>query len=249
MNLGDDSRTALITGASRGIGRAVALRLARAGHRVGLNYLTHGDEAEELAGAIRTEGGKAFAVGGDVRSRPGVEKMVEATESKLGPIEIMVNNAGIISDGLLIRLKDDAFEQVIQTNLYGTYYCSRIVVPGMVKRRWGRIINISSIVGLRGNAGQTNYAASKGAVNMLTKSLAKELATRNITVNAVAPGYVETATVDGLSQSLKDRILERIPARRFGTPDEIAAVAAFLASEDARYITGAIFRVDGGLGI
>lgn len=247
--MADPPRTALVTGASRGIGKAIALRLAAAGHSVGLNYRTHGSEAEETAAAIRSEGGTAIAVEGDVSERGEVETLIEATEAELGPIEILVNNAGIISDGLLVRMKDVAFDEVIQTNLMGTYYCCRIVAPGMLKRRWGRIINVSSVVGLRGNAGQTNYAASKGAINMLTKSLAKELATRNITVNAVSPGYVETATVEGLSDSLKENILGRIPSGRFGTPDEVAALAAFLATEDARYITGDIVRVDGGLAI
>ncbi len=247
--MADEPRTALITGASRGIGRAIALRLAAAGHRVALNYNTHEDEAKETARTIHAAGGEAVVVGGDVSKRGDVEKFVEKTENELGPIEILINNAGIISDGLLIRLKDEAFEKVIQTNLFGTYYCCRIVVPGMVKRRWGRIINISSVVGLRGNVGQANYAASKGGVNLITMSLAKELATRNITVNAVAPGYVDTATANVLTDAFKEKILSSIPAGRFGTPDEVAATVAFLATDDARYITGSIVRVDGGLAI
>lgn len=245
----DIPRTALITGASRGIGKAIAIRLANAGHRVGINYKKHRSEAEEIVGTIRSNGGTAIAVGGDVGDRNEAQNLVDQTEAQIGSIEILVNNAGIISDGLLVRMKDEDFERVLQTNLMGTYYMCRIVSPTMLKNRWGRIINISSIVGSRGNAGQTNYAASKGAVNMLTKSLAKELAGRNITVNVVSPGYTETATVSDLSARLKEAILGRIPAGRFGTTDEIAALAAFLASDDARYITGDIIRADGGLAI
>ena len=245
----DQPRTALVTGASRGIGRAVVLRLAAAGHRVGINYRSHGDEANELREEIESSGGAAFVVQADVGVKEDVTRMVAETEEALGPIEILVNNAGIINDGLFVRMRDEQFEEVFQTNTFGTYYCTRAVVNNMLKARWGRIISVSSVVGIRGNAGQANYAASKAAVHLLTKSLAKELAKREITVNAVAPGYVETATVNELPDSLKAEVLSRIFAGRFGQPDEIAAAVAFLASEDARYITGEILRVDGGLAI
>lgn len=245
----DTPRTALVTGASRGIGRAIALRLAKTGHAVAINYNTHPEEAQASVDSIRSSGGHAVAIQGDVSVREDVDRLIRTTEESVGPIEVLVNNAGIISDSLLLRLKDDAFDRVIKTNLYGTYYCCRSVVPGMVRRRWGRIINISSVVGLRGNEGQANYAASKGGVHLLTYSLAKELAKRNITVNAIAPGYIETATVEVLPASLKERILNNIPAGHFGHPEDIAAMAGFLASDEAAYITGEVIRVDGGMAI
>jgi len=238
-----------VTGASRGIGRAIALRLAAAGHRVAINYNTHRDEAEQVVAEVRSAGGTAVAVGGSVTDRGAVASLVKDAEAAHGPIEILVNNAGIISDALFMRMKDEDFFRVFQTNMHGTYYCTKAVVPGMVRGRWGRIINISSVVGIRGNAGQANYSASKAAVHGLTLSLAKELATRNITVNVVAPGYVHTATSDVLSDEQKQKVLSWVPMRRFGEPDEIAPIVAFLASEDARYITGDIIRVDGGMAI
>ena len=245
----DQSRCALITGASRGIGRESALRLAAAGHRVAVNYNSHPDEAEAVAEEIRSGGGEAIAVGADVSDLAAVDAMFEATTEKFGPVEILVNNAGIISDSLLMRMKDDDFRRVLDINMYGTFYCSRRAVASMVRGRWGRIINVSSVVGIRGNVGQTNYAASKAAIHGFTKSLAKEVATRNITVNAVAPGYVSTATTDVLPQRIKDQVMKWIPFGRFGTPDEIAPMIAFLASEDARYMTGCVIRVDGGMAI
>ncbi|MSQ08493.1 MAG: 3-oxoacyl-[acyl-carrier-protein] reductase [Dehalococcoidia bacterium] len=247
--MADKPRSALITGASRGIGRAIALRLAAAGHRVAVNYNTHGDEAEQVVSEIRAAGGTAVAVGGSVTDRAAVDAFVKAAEAAHGPIEILVNNAGIIADALFMRMKDDDFIRVIETNLHGTYYCSRVVIPGMVRLRWGRIINISSVVGMRGNAGQANYSASKAAIHGLTQSLAKEVATRNITVNVIAPGYVHTATSSVITAEQKQKVLSWVPMGRFGEPDEIAPLAAFLASEDARYITGDLIRVDGGMAI
>lgn len=219
------------------------------GHRVAVNYNSHPDDAAEVVEAIRTAGGEAVAIQGDVADKGSIDAMMDAAEEAFGLIEILVNNAGIIDDALLMRMKDDAWDRVIQTNLNGTYHCTRRVVPGMVRGRWGRIINISSVVGLRGNAGQTNYSASKGAIHSLTMSLAKELATRNITVNAIAPGYIRTATVNVLSEQLKKKIMTWIPMARFGEPDEVAVAAEFLAKEEARYITGVILRADGGMAI
>lgn len=225
------------------------MRLSAMGHRVGVNYHSYRDGAEEVVEEIREAGGEAIAVPGDVSVKSDVEEMVAAVEDAFGPVAILVNNAGIISDALLMRMKDDDWDKVIQTNLNGTYYCCKRVVPGMMRARWGRIINISSVVGLRGNIGQSNYSASKGAIHSLTYSLAKELATRNITVNAIAPGYIETATVEGLSQKLKDTIMTWIPMGRFGEPDEVAVAAEFLSKESARYITGVVLRADGGMAI
>lgn len=245
----DTPRTALVTGASRGIGRAIALKLAAAGHRVVINYNTHAEDAEGVVKAITEAGGAAISLQANVADRAALVQMFKAAEAAYGPVEILVNNAGIIKDSLLIRMKDEDWDRVIHTNLNGTYYCCKLAVPGMLKGRWGRIINITSVVGIRGNIGQANYSASKGAIDTLTLTLAKELATRHITVNAIAPGYVETATVDVLSQQLKDKILTWVPMGRFGTPDEVAVAADFLAREEARYITGVVLRVDGGMAI
>ena len=245
----DKPRSALVTGGSRGIGRAIALRLGAAGHRIAVNFNSHKDEAEQVVAEIRRNGGAAVAVGGNVADKGAVEDFMKAAEAAHGPVEILVNNAGIISDGLFMRMKDEDFFKVIQTNLNGTYYCTKVVVPGMVRGRWGMIINISSVVGIRGNAGQANYSASKAAIHGMTQSLAKELASRNITVNVVAPGYVHTATSDVLSEEMKQKVMSWVPMGRFGEPDEIAPVVAFLASDDARYITGEIIRVDGGMAI
>ena len=225
------------------------MRLAAAGHRIAVNYNTHPEDAEDVANEIRSGGGEAIIVGADVSDRAAVEEMFRETIDKLGPVEILVNNAGIIQDSLLMRMKDDDFKRVLDTNIYGTYFCSRMAVAPMVRSRWGRIINVTSVVGIRGNVGQTNYAASKAAVHGFTKSLAKEVATRNVTVNAVAPGYVSTATTNVLPQRVKDQVLTRIPFGRFGTPDEIAPTIAFVASEDARYMTGCVIPVDGGMAI
>lgn len=247
--MSDQPRTALITGASRGIGRECAIRLAALGHRVAVNYNTHPEDADDVVKAITGAGGSAISVGGNVAIRSDVEKMIAQTEEAFGSIEILINNAGIISDSLLMRMKDDDFDRVMDTNLKGTYYCSRLTVPGMIKQRWGRIVNVSSVVGIRGNAGQTNYSASKAAVHGFTKSLAKEVAGRNITVNAVAPGYIRTATTNVLSDKLKDTVRSWIPMGRFGEPEEVAPLVVFVCSEDARYMTGDVLRVDGGMAI
>ena len=247
--MSEESRSTLITGASRGIGRAIAFRLAAMGHRIAVNYNTHPEDAEEVVESIKSKGGEAIAVQGNVADREQVDAMFSAAEEAFGPVQILVNNAGIIDDALILRMKDEAWDRVIQTNLNGTYYCCHRAVSGMVKARWGRIINISSVVGISGNIGQTNYSASKGAIHSLTYSLAKELSSRNITVNAIAPGYIETATVDDLPQKTKDTIVTWIPMRRFGVPDEVAVAAEFLAKDAARYTTGIILRTDGGMAI
>ena len=242
-------RTALVTGASKGIGRAIALRLAEMEVKVAVNFNTSAEAAEDVAATIKKHGGEAFTVHADVSDLDQVVAMVDKVNHTWGHVDILVNNAGIIHDTLLVRMSDQAWDKVIATNLNGTFYCTRAVLREMVRQRWGRIISIGSVVGARGNAGQTNYAASKAGVMGFTKSLAKEVADRNITVNVVAPGYISTDTVDVLPQDLKDRILTWIPQGHFGEADDVAHMVAFLATEKAKYTTGQIISVDGGIAI
>lgn len=241
-------RTALVTGGGQGIGRAIALGMAEQGADVAVADIND-EAASRVAEEIKALGRSSLALHVDVTSKDSVEAGVADAIAGLRRVDILVNNAGIIADALLVRMKDEDFNRVIDLNLRGTYYCVKAVVPGMMRARWGRIISVSSVVGLRGNAGQINYAASKAGINALTWSLAKELATRNITVNAIAPGYVATATTEVLSDRVKETVRAVIPMRRFGTPEEIAGIAVFLASDDAVYVTGDVVRVDGGLGI
>ena len=247
--MNDKQRHALITGASRGIGAAIALELAKAGHSVSVNNNSHSDDAERVVKDLLNIGVEAKAVKGNVSDKKSVQEMIKNATDSLGPVDILVNNAGIISDNLIMRMKDEEFDKVIDTNLKGTYYCTKECIPSMVKQRWGRVINITSVVGIRGNIGQTNYSASKAAIHGFTYSLAKEVATRGVTVNAIAPGYIKTATVDVLSDKLKDHIMTWIPMKRFGTPDEISGMVAFMASERARYMTGELVKIDGGMAI
>jgi 3-oxoacyl-[acyl-carrier protein] reductase len=242
-------RVALVTGASRGIGRAVAEQLAAAGARVAVNYVTHSEAAANVVSRIRDQGGDALSVQADVRSAEAVDGMVQQVAEALGPIDILVNNAGITRDGLLARMPAGDWLDVIDTNLTGAFYCTRAVLRQMMRRRWGRIINISSVAGLAGNAGQSNYAAAKAGLVGLTRSLAKEVGSRNITVNAVAPGFVETDLTSGLRQEWREQVLSVTPAGRFGAPEEVASMVLFLASEEAAYITGQVISVDGGLGM
>ena len=247
--MNDKKRHALITGASRGIGAAIALELAKAGHSISVNYNSHSNDAERVVKDLLNIGVDAKAVKGNVSDKKSVQEMINNATDSLGPVDILVNNAGIISDNLIMRMKDEEFDKVIDTNLKGTYYCTKECIPSMVKQRWGRVINITSVVGIRGNIGQTNYSASKAAIHGFTYSLAKEVATRGVTVNAIAPGYIKTATVDILSDKLKDHIMTWIPMKRFGTPDEISGMVAFMASERARYMTGELVKIDGGMAI
>ena len=244
-----EGKIALVTGASKGIGRAIALELANKGARVAINYHTSHKAAEDVVGVIIDRGGEAVAIKADVSQLDQVLRMVESIENTWGSVDILVNNAGIINDNLLVRMTDEAWEKVIATNLNGTFYCTRAVVRKMLRKRWGRIISIGSVVGIRGNIGQSNYAASKAGVIGFTKALAKEVASRNITVNMVAPGYISTDTVDVLSQDLKDRILTWIPQGHFGEVDDVAHMTAFLATQQANYITGQIISVDGGMAV
>ena len=240
---------ALVTGAAKGIGRASALELAKRGVSVVVNYHSSKDAADNTVSEIKSYGVDSFSVKADVGNLNQVNNMIDTTTDRFGQIDILVNNAGIIDDGLLLRMSDVSWERVINTNLNGTFYCSRSVIRSMVRTRWGRIINIGSVVGLRGNVGQTNYTASKAAINGFTFALAKEVATRNITVNTITPGYINTDTVEGLSEKQKETIMTWIPMQKFGDVDDIAAMVGFLASEKAKYVTGQIISVDGGMAI
>ena len=240
------SRTALITGASRGIGRAIAKALSESGVRVALCARST-DQLEELAGAIRSAGGETFVAALDLANADSIKQAVTQVSKDFGRIDILVNNAGITKDGLAIRMKKDDWDSVISTNLTGAFLMCQQVLQGMMRERWGRIVNISSVVGEMGNAGQANYVASKAGLIGLTKSLAQEMGSRNITVNAIAPGFVETGMTDGLSQELKDKMLANIPLKRIGRPEDVAGAAVFLASEAASYITGHVLDVNGGL--
>ena len=246
---GIEGRTALVTGGAKGIGRAVALRLADKGVKVAVNYKSSADAAAEVAEIITGQGGEAFTVQADIAESKQVKAMMEKVNEAWGHIDVLVNNAGIIDDGLLVRMSDATWDRVMATNLGGTFYCTRAVIRTMLRRRWGRIINIGSVVGIRGNAGQANYAASKAAVIGLAKSLAKEVASRNITVNTVTPGYLETETTSVLTQEQKDYWLSAIPQGHFGDVDDVAHLVAFLADEKAGYITGQVISVDGGMAV
>jgi 3-oxoacyl-[acyl-carrier protein] reductase len=241
-------RVALVTGGSRGIGRAVAERLAADGCRVAVNYHTRADAAEEVVAAIRSTGGEAIAAGGDVGDGDAVTAMFAAVESALGPVEILVNNAGITADDLLLRMKPEAWESVIRTNLDSVYHCTRAALKAMLKARWGRVVSITSVAGISGNAGQANYAAAKAGIIGFTKSVAKEVGSRGITVNAVAPGFVGTDMTDALGSGVREAVLPAIALGRFGTAPEIASAVGYLASDDAAYVTGQVLVVDGGLG-
>ncbi|WP_031500764.1 3-oxoacyl-[acyl-carrier-protein] reductase [Bryobacter aggregatus] len=240
------TRTALVTGASRGIGLACAKALAKAGNKVVL-AARNLEKLEAAAASIREEGGQALAITIDLSSPESIQESIKKAIAEAGPIHILVNNAGVTKDGLSMRMKMDDWNQVIQTNLTGAFVAAQAVMSGMMKERWGRIINIASVVGEMGNPGQANYVASKAGLIGLTKSLAQELASRNITVNAVTPGFIETDMTAVLSDEQKERITSLIPLKRLGQADDIAAAVAFLASDNASYITGHILKVNGGM--
>ena len=240
-------KCALITGATRGIGKQIAITLAKQGYNIALNYRKENEELENTKKEIEKIGVQILAVKGDVANFEDCENFVKQVIERFGQIDVLVNNAGITKDMLLMRMKKEDFEQVIDTNLVGTFNVTKNVVPYMMKARSGRIINISSVVGIAGNAGQTNYSASKAGIIGFTKSLAKEIASRNILVNAVAPGFIETNMTDVLKDDVKQEIAKNIPLKRMGTAQDVANVVKFLASDDSSYITGQVINVDGGM--
>jgi len=241
-----EGKVALITGGARGIGRAIALRLARDGARIAIGDLLR-EEGLNTQKEVEEAGSEAMFIALDVSDEASVKDAVAQVESRWGHIDILANNAGITRDRLLLRLSEQDWDAVLDVNLKGAYLCSRAVLPLMLRQRWGRIVGTASVVGLAGNPGQTNYAASKAGLIGFTKALAREVATRNITVNAVAPGYIETQMVQTLSEKVQEAILGQIPMGRFGTPEDVAGVVAFLCSEEASYITGHVINVDGGM--
>lgn len=243
------SRVALVTGGSRGIGRAVAELLAAAGHRVAVNYVANESAADAVVAAIETAGGTAITVQGDVGDEAAVAALVARVQDELGPIEILVNNAGIADDDLLMRMKPDAWDAVIQTNLKSVYLCSKAVMRGMLRAKWGRIVSLSSVAGVYGNAGQANYSAAKAGIIGFTKALAKEVGSRGITVNAIAPGFIATDMTRALGDDAAAAAAQQIALGRLGSPEEVASAVGYLASEDASYVTGQTIVVDGGLSI
>jgi 3-oxoacyl-[acyl-carrier protein] reductase len=240
-------RVAIVTGGSRGIGRAVALRLAAEGANVAISYRSNDDAAQEIAEAVREAGVECAVFKGDVASPEDVQVLFEGVTDAFGRLDILVNNAGVTRDNLLMRMKAEEFDEVLRTNLGGTYLCTRAALRPMIRARWGRIVNVSSVVGLVGNAGQANYAASKAGIIGFTKSVAREVAQRGITANAVAPGYVETELTGSLPENVKEAIRTQVPMGRFGEAQEVAEVVTFLAGEGAGYVTGQTIAVDGGM--
>ncbi|MDK8638683.1 3-oxoacyl-[acyl-carrier-protein] reductase [Niallia taxi] len=242
-----DGKTALVTGGSRGIGRAIALKLAKEGANVAVNYAGSAALANEVVEEIKQLGKDAIAIQCDVSNGESVANMIKETIDHFGSLDILVNNAGITRDNLLMRMKEAEWDDVINTNLKGVFHCTKAVTRQMMKQRKGRIINITSIVGVTGNPGQANYVAAKAGVIGLTKTTAKELAARNITVNAVAPGFITTDMTDKLPEDVKNAMLTQIPLAKFGEPDDIANAVVFLASDESNYITGQTIHIDGGM--
>lgn len=238
---------AIITGGSRGIGRVVALNLAKEGYNITFCYTSNEAAAQETVAEIEKTGVKALAVKADVSNESDVNALVQAARDAFGPIEVLVNNAGITRDGLLLRMSEKDISDVLDTNLKGAFFCTKAVLKDMMKSRYGKIINITSIVGVTGNAGQSNYAASKAGLIGFTKSVAKEYGSKGICVNAVAPGFIETEMTEKLPEEVKNTYLERISLKRFGTPEDVANVVSFLAGHKSDYVTGQVIEVTGGM--
>ena len=242
-----DGKVALVTGGSRGIGRAIAVALAREGAKLAINFAGNEKAAEETKALVEQAGSEAILLKADVSDKDADAALIDTVIKTYGKIDILVNNAGITRDSLMLRMKEDDFDAVIETNLRSVFYLTKAAAKSMMKKRTGRIINMSSVVGLTGNAGQVNYAAAKAGVLGITKSAAKELASRGITVNAVAPGFIETDMTDVLSDTVKESLLHEIPLKRMGEPKDVANAVLFLASDQSAYITGQVIHVDGGL--
>lgn len=242
-------RVALVTGGSRGLGRAMAVLLAARGHRLVVNYAHNADAAEKVVAQIEERGGEAISVQADVSSAEEVDALFAEASERLAPVSVLVNNAGITRDGLLLRMSSADFDEVIATNLKSTFLCTKTALRGMLRAKWGRVISIASVAGLVGNAGQANYVASKAGMIGFSKSVAREVGSRGITVNVVAPGFVATDLTADLDEGAREKMRERIALGRFGTPEEIASMVGFLASDEASYITGQVISVDGGLAL
>ena len=245
----ETKKYALVTGAAKGIGKSIALKLAENGINVAINYKSSKEDAIILSDMIKSMGVESFTVQADVSSLGAVTDMMDKVIETWGKIDILINNAGIIQDQLLVRMSDEAWENVIGTNLNGTFYCTRAAIKSMLKTRWGRVINIGSVVGIRGNPCQSNYTASKSAIIGFTKAVAKEVAKRNITVNCVTPGYLETETTSILTDAQKEFWLSAIPQGKFGELDDISNLVLYLAEEKSKYITGQVISVDGGMAV
>ncbi|MFH1775815.1 MAG: 3-oxoacyl-[acyl-carrier-protein] reductase [Chloroflexota bacterium] len=242
-----EGKVALVTGASRGLGRAIAIKLASLDARVAINYVANDTEASKVARKIESGGGESMLMKANVADAKAVRSMTSEITAKWGRIDILVNNAGITRDNLLPRMSDDAWDEVLDTNLRGAYLCTKFALRSMMAEQWGRIINISSLAGLVGNQGQANYSAAKGGLIAFTKSVAREVGSLNITANTIAPGFIVTEMTDRLPQETQEAILSRIPLKRFGRPEDVAELAAFLASERASYITAQVICIDGGV--
>ena len=242
-------KCALVTGGSRGIGRAVCLELARQGARVAVNYAGNAAAAEETVKACQDLGAEAFAIQADVADATACDAMVKEVLARFGRVDILVNNAGVTRDGLMLTMKESDWDTVLDTNLKGAFQCMKAVYRPMMKQKYGRVVNLSSIVGIRGNAGQANYAASKAGLIGLTKSMAKELAARNVTVNAVAPGFIDTDMTAALPEKAREAMLASIPMGRLGQAEDVARAVAFFAGDESAYVTGQVLCVDGGMAV